>query len=155
MKKKIIYGSILATFLMVSIAFIQPVSAGNKETIDLIQTPEYDMQEVEALAEMICSDKQVLSYIEPLLEDRQISGILEQMQVATGPDEMYALLTELEALLIGMDLDLEVVDLINSRYQTAIFEGKNIIIFIITLIVSFFMKLMLIIGMIIGWLLGH
>ena len=118
MKQKVLFGSVLAAFLMVSIAFIQPVSARGREPIELIQTPEYDMQEVEALAEMISSDKQVLSLVEPLLQDRQISCILEQMQVATGPDEMYFLLAQLETLVMGMDLDPEISSLLLERYGT-------------------------------------
>ena len=118
MKKKIIYGSILAAFLMISLAFIQPVSAYEKQSVEIIQTTEIDIQEVESLAEMISSDKQVLSLVEPLLQDRQISCILEQMQVATGPDEMYILLTELETLLMSMDLDPEIGNLLMERYGT-------------------------------------
>jgi len=118
MIKRIIYGSILAAFLMVSIAFIQPVSASDREPVDLIQTPDYNMQEVEALVEMISSDKQILSFIEPLLQDEQISLILEQMQVATGPDEMYVLLTEFETILVEMDLDPELGNILIERYGT-------------------------------------
>ena len=120
MKRKIIIGSILAAFLMISIAFIQPVTARGREPVDLMEYPEFDMQEVETLVEMISSDKQVLSLVEPLLQNPQINCILEQMQVATGPDEMFALLTELETVLMDMDLDPEIGNLLMERYGTDI-----------------------------------
>ena len=127
MKRKIISGSILAAFLMISIAFIQPVTARGKEPVDLIQTSEIDMQEVEQLVEMLSNDKQVLSYFELFLEDSQISGILEQMQVVTGPDEMYVLLTQLETVLMTMGLDQEVINLLMESYGAEIAEIGEVI----------------------------
>jgi len=138
MKQKITIGSILAAFLTISMAFIQPVSAQGKEPVDLIQISEYDMQEIQQLVEMISSDKQVQSLVEPLLQDSQIISILEQMQVATGPDEMYAMLTELETILIEMDFDLGLVDLLLERYgpEFGFTQGNGLIWILIELILS-------------------
>ena len=127
MKRKIISGSILAAFLMISIAFIQPVAAREKQPVEIIQTTEIDMQEVEQLVEMISDDKKIISYFEIFLEEGHISGILEQMQVVTGPDEMYVLLTQLETVLVTMGLDQEIMHLLLESYGTEIAEIGDVI----------------------------
>jgi len=105
MKHKIIYGSLIAAFLMISIAFIQPVTARDREPIYEINDTEQDIQNVEQLVEMISNDK-------------QITLILEQIQISTNPDEIYTLLTELETLMMDMDIDPDLIDLLLEKEGT-------------------------------------
>jgi len=125
MKRKIIYGSIFATFLMVSITFIQPVTACGREPVDIIQNPEQDVQNVEASVEIISNDKQVLIYLEPLLQDRQINFLLRQIQVVNNLDEINLLLIDFDTLLIDVDLVSELGNILTQRYITevAFIEG--------------------------------
>ena len=120
MKRKIIFGSIFTAFLMVSIAFIQPVNAGGREPVDIIENPEKDMQNVGALVEIISNNKQVLNYIETLLQDRQINFLLRQIQVVNNLDEINLLLLEFETLLTDMDLVSELGNILTQRYITEI-----------------------------------
>jgi len=120
MKRRVKFASILAASLIISITFIHPITACTKDSIDLTHKIENNTQDFESILKKISRDNDIQRKIEPLLQDKQIKCMLEQIKIADNPNERYNLLTELKTILAYRDLNPELLNILIEKYGTEI-----------------------------------
>jgi len=116
-KKSIAVFAVFGAVLMLSAAFVQPVSAKASGQADVLQKYDSYLSKIQKLGRELSSDKTLMSLSDKLTKNSALNKIIEQAKSAKNEIEIKALAEKFGKILTKQKEYKEIENIINTKYR--------------------------------------